>query len=106
MILVALERLSPSGDEGHAFETSIVDIFQENHGAPAAVLAEWLYDATTCSVCRLRAVERLAQLAMLPVTIAQECQYDAVPATQQAAGCRPDDNCRASNGAGWVKRGS
>jgi hypothetical protein len=85
VIPASLEKLAPSGDEVHAFETSMVDIFQENDGPPAAILAGWLYEASACSVCRRRAVARLAELAMLPEDIAQECLFDADPATQLAA---------------------
>ncbi|MEJ7807839.1 MAG: HEAT repeat domain-containing protein [Telluria sp.] len=82
-ILSGLERMAPrTEDQSHDIACSLVKICEENPSATIPALAAWVATTVQCSVCRRRAITSLVDRAALPDAIAQECLFDADPATQ------------------------
>ena len=70
-------------DEAHILSCGILDIVGENDVPLAekrAVLIS-VYERSPCSVCRGDAVSKLQSAGDVPLSIAQECRFDADPNT-------------------------
>ncbi|MEO7688147.1 MAG: hypothetical protein ABIS51_02600 [Sphingomonas sp.] len=69
--------------EAHDLGFGILDVVEENDVPPAekrAVLIS-VYERTPCSICRRDAVSKLQSAGDVPLSIAQECRFDADPNT-------------------------
>ena len=78
-----LLREAVDDDEAHILGLGILDIVEENDVPLAekrAVLIS-LYERSPCSLCRRKAVSKLQSAGDVPLSIAQECRFDADPDT-------------------------
>jgi hypothetical protein len=64
-------------DEYHSLGMSIEDIFKINPSPEAAQTFLNVYERCPCSQCRRRFVEILHSLNALPVSLLEECKFDA-----------------------------
>jgi hypothetical protein len=64
-------------DDLHAIGSSISEVFERNPRKEAAKLFVDLYERGPCSICRELFVERLIQIAQVPVWMIAECHHDS-----------------------------
>lgn len=63
-------------DEIHRIGSALVDLCQENNDPDLSELMLWVYEKTSCSICREQSVEKLLQWNSMPMDGVWECLFD------------------------------